>query len=296
VKSAATGRGLDRVFITGVAPLALSDMSSGYNVAKSIYLLSRFQELCGFTEMEIRRALTAVVADCGQPAEAAETALAQMRLYYNGYCFSDTQQERIYNPTLALYFLDHFQQECQPSSEMLDGNLAMDRGKLAYIGALPGGAGMIVNALEDQPSLSVPVLADRFGVQDVLTGAKDARFMASLLYFRRADVGRAHRVSGITIANSKPGHSGAVCRAAAGAAAARGRGSTGSPARGAIASAKRRPSALVRVHGTAIFQGLLESRLYARERINAQDRFPDAALQRSALFHGIGTSGGTPPR
>jgi hypothetical protein len=184
VKSAATGRGLDRVFITGVAPIALSDMSSGYNVAKNIYLAPRFHDLCGFTETEIKQALEPVAAGCGLPAEEAEAALMQMRLYYNGYSFSDAPREFIYNPTLALYFLDHFQQECQPPSNMLDENLAMDDGKLSYIAGLPGGAGMIVAALHDEEeSLNVPQLAARFGVRDVLAGAKGEVFMASLLYY-----------------------------------------------------------------------------------------------------------------
>jgi hypothetical protein len=67
---------------------------------------------------------------------------------------------------------------------MLDENLAMDDGKLSYIAGLPGGAGMIVAALHDEEeSLNVPQLAARFGVRDVLAGAKGAVFMASLLYY-----------------------------------------------------------------------------------------------------------------
>ncbi len=183
VKAAAAGQGLDRAFITGVAPIVLSDLSSGYNVAKNIYLEPQFQDLCGFTEAEISQSLIAVVADCGLPASEAETALNQMRLYYNGYRFTDAPGDLIYNPTLALYFLDHFQQRCQPPSNMLDSNLAMDRGKLSYIAGLPGGAEMIVDALNDEADLAVPVLADRFGVEDVLTVRKDSDFMASLLYY-----------------------------------------------------------------------------------------------------------------
>ncbi|MGH9839363.1 MAG: AAA family ATPase [Blastocatellia bacterium] len=183
VKAGAAGRGLDRVFITGVAPIVLSDMTSGYNVAKNIYLAPQFQDLCGFTEAEVGVAMKAVAADCGLPAGESETALEQMRLYYNGYCFHDAASEMIYNPTLALYFLDHFQQNCQPPADMLDSNLAMDRGKLSYIAGLPGGAAVIVDALNDDDDLSVPVLADRFGVEDLLTQPKDADFMASLLYY-----------------------------------------------------------------------------------------------------------------
>jgi len=183
VKAAASGWGLDRVFITGVAPIVLSDMTSGYNVAKNIYLSPQFHDLCGFTEAEIGETLNRVVAECGLAANEAEAALDQMRLYYNGYRFSDAPDDLVYNPTLALYFLDHFQQRCQPPSNMLDSNLAMDRGKLSYIAGLPGGGEMIVAALNDAPDLAVTFLADRFGVEDVLAARKDADFMASLLYY-----------------------------------------------------------------------------------------------------------------
>jgi hypothetical protein len=183
VKAAAAGEGLDRAFITGVAPIVLSDMSSGYNVAENIYLDPHFHDLCGFTEAEISRALAEVVAGCGQPATDAAQALTQMRLYYNGYRFTDALADLIYNPTLALYFLKHYQSQCQTPANMLDDNLAMDRGKLSYIAGLPRGAEVIVKALEDDADLAVPVLAHRFGVEDVINLQKDTTFMASLLYY-----------------------------------------------------------------------------------------------------------------
>ena len=45
IKSASTGRGLDRVFITGVSPVVLSAITSGYNVAENIYQHSEFNAL-----------------------------------------------------------------------------------------------------------------------------------------------------------------------------------------------------------------------------------------------------------
>ncbi len=183
VKSAATGGGVERVFITGVAPIVMSDMTSGYNVAENIYLAPEFDDLCGFTETEISDTVKLVAADCGLSASEAETVLADMRLYYNGYRFSPVQQNLIYNPTLALYFLKYYQNNCAPPTNMLDSNLAMDRGKLSYIAALPGGAEVIVQALNDETTVSVPTLADRFGVEDVIVAHKDPRFMLSLLYY-----------------------------------------------------------------------------------------------------------------
>ena len=183
IKAAAAGDGLDRVFITGVAPIVMSDMTSGYNIAENIYLAPEFEDLCGFTETEISDTVKRLTAECGQSASEAEVVLADMRVHYNGYRFSAVQQDLVYNPTLALYFLKHYQNNCAPPPDRLDSNLAMDRNKLSYIAALPGGAKVIVQALNDETTVSVPTLADRFGVEDVLAAYKDPRFMVSLLYY-----------------------------------------------------------------------------------------------------------------
>ena len=52
----AAGRGLERVFITGVSPVVLSDVTSGYNVAKNVSLEPAFHDLCGFWEAEVAEA------------------------------------------------------------------------------------------------------------------------------------------------------------------------------------------------------------------------------------------------
>ena len=57
VKSSTDGSGFDRSFITGVSPVVMSDITSGYNIAKNIYLDSAFNDLCGFHEKEVGEAL-----------------------------------------------------------------------------------------------------------------------------------------------------------------------------------------------------------------------------------------------
>lgn len=64
VKAASAGRGLDKVFITGVSPLVMSDLTSGYNVAVNIYLEPEWNDLCGFTEAEVTVTVTQLVKDC----------------------------------------------------------------------------------------------------------------------------------------------------------------------------------------------------------------------------------------
>ena len=139
VKSAASGQGLDRVFITGVSPIVMSDVTSGYNVAKDIYLLPELNALCGFGETETEEIVNRVAESCGYSAAQADEAVRMMRSFYNGYRFSRAEVPKVYNPTLTFYFLDYWQRYCQYPHEMLDGNMAMDRNKIAYIAGLPRG-------------------------------------------------------------------------------------------------------------------------------------------------------------
>ena len=180
---AGAGRGIDRVFITGVSPIVLSDMTSGYNVGEDIYLKAAFNDLCGFTEAEIAVVLERLAAEGQRGTWSPAEALDLMRTFYNGYCFSEDSRERLYNPTLSLYFLKALQTDGHYPREMLDENLAMDRGKLSYIAELPHGEEVLAQALNGEEGILIPRLAKRFGVADVLTAVKDQPFMASLLYY-----------------------------------------------------------------------------------------------------------------
>jgi hypothetical protein len=179
VKAAASGQGLDRVFITGVSPVVLSDMTSGYNVATSIYLEPKFNELCGFTEVELSEILHNLSFD----ADQQNHALNLMRTFYNGYRFSTKSETSVYNPTLTLYFLKKLQENGSYPEYMLDENLSMDRNKLVYISQLPHGEEVLIKALSGGDSVVIPQLARRFGVEDMLTAVKDETFMVSLMYY-----------------------------------------------------------------------------------------------------------------
>jgi hypothetical protein len=79
--------------------------------------------------------------------------------------------------------MEHFQETGHYPNNMLDENLAMDRGKITYISKLPGGERVILDALNSEQPLTIDRLAARFGVEDVVSAVKDHTFMASLLYF-----------------------------------------------------------------------------------------------------------------
>ena len=158
----------DRTFMTGVSPVVMSDITSGYNIAKNIYLKPQFNDLCGFTEKEIADSLEQIEEECGFEKGQGSAALDIMREYYNGYSFDYKALKNIYNPTLALYFFDSFYENCEYPERMLDSNLAADEAKLKYISGIPGGGELFMNLLENDNQLTISELEDRFGIKRML--------------------------------------------------------------------------------------------------------------------------------
>ncbi|MFZ4791362.1 MAG: AAA family ATPase [Candidatus Competibacteraceae bacterium] len=183
IKDGAEGRGIDRVFLTGVSPVVLSDITSGYNVTENLSQRPRFYDLCGFTETELRAALETVAVAHDLDASQVETALNLMRDFYNGYRFSSGLEDRIYNPTLALYFLKRLAEDGVFPEQLLDDNLAMDRNRIQYVARLPHGETLVNRALNPTEPLTISQLVNRFGVQDMLTAPKNPDFLATLLYY-----------------------------------------------------------------------------------------------------------------
>lgn len=184
IKAGASEGKIARVFITGVSPLVLSDMTSGYNVATSIYLEPRFNGLCGMSHSELEGLVAKVMQACGQDTVEQAGVLNTMKQFYNGYRFCDKPDSPlVYNPTLCFYFLRHYQRECSPPRQLLDGNLAMDASRIRFIANLPGGASVIGNILDEQNPVVVPYLENQFGVEQLHRLQHDARYMVSLLYF-----------------------------------------------------------------------------------------------------------------
>ena len=183
IKDGSEGRGIDRVFLTGVSPVVLSDMTSGYNVTKDLTHLDDYYDLCGFTADELAAALAGVLKDRLLPAEQGVEILELLQYFYNGYQFGESDNPRLYNPTLALYFLDYFSRYGRYPRQMLDENLAMDRNRIQYVARLPHGETLINRALNPAEPLTISQLVNRFGVQDMLTAPRNPDFFATLLYY-----------------------------------------------------------------------------------------------------------------
>ena len=127
-----SGGGLERLFITGVSPITLDDVTSGFNIGKNISLAPEFNTLLGFTEAEVR-GLLQTYHDAGALSLDLESALDIMRDWYDGYRFAKDADETVYNTDMVLYFLDAAMPNKRIPDDLIDVNVRIDYGKLRHL-------------------------------------------------------------------------------------------------------------------------------------------------------------------
>ena len=126
------GGGVERLFITGVSPVTLDDVTSGFNIGKNISLEPDFNEMVGFTAAEVRH-LVEMYRDLGVFNQDVETALGIMGEWYNGYRFSEEAATDLYNSDMVLYYLDHSIPNRRVPNYLIDTNVRIDYGKLRHL-------------------------------------------------------------------------------------------------------------------------------------------------------------------
>ena len=127
-----SGGGLERLFITGVSPITLDDVTSGFNIGKNISLHPDFNEMVGFTEAEVRR-LVETYRDLGVFNQEVATAMGTMGQWYNGYRFARTADTDLYNSDMVLYYLDNSIPNREVPEYLIDTNVRIDYGKLRHL-------------------------------------------------------------------------------------------------------------------------------------------------------------------
>jgi len=93
------------VFITGVLPITMDDLASGFNIARFITLNPQFEYLLGFTQPETDRLVDEIYRDYDLNPSTRREVDEIIRTQYNGYRFVNPRGEAIYNPTILMNFL-----------------------------------------------------------------------------------------------------------------------------------------------------------------------------------------------
>ena len=127
-----SGGGIERLFITGVSPVTMDDVTSGFNIGTNVSLHPDFNEMVGFTEAEVRR-LVESYRDLDVFNQDVDTAMGIMGQWYNGYRFAKTAETDLYNTDMVLYYLKDSIPNREVPDELIDANVRIDYGKLRHL-------------------------------------------------------------------------------------------------------------------------------------------------------------------
>ena len=117
---------IDRIFITGVAPITLDSLTSGFNIGSDKTQNSKFNEMMGFTKDE----LITMMQELELSKQEQEEILPIMKENYDGYKFALDGREKIYNSNMCLYFLNNYIEQRKIPNQLIDVNIASDYSKL----------------------------------------------------------------------------------------------------------------------------------------------------------------------
>jgi hypothetical protein len=129
IKKATRDSVVQRLFITGVSPITLDSLTSGFNISTNLSTDINFHQMMGFDEKEVTKLLQKI----GTHKNNLSIVLDDLRVWYDGYLFNINAKNHVYNPDMVLYFAQYYQQYKKYPDTLLDNNIASDYSKIRNI-------------------------------------------------------------------------------------------------------------------------------------------------------------------
>ena len=124
----------ERIFITGVSPVTLDDVTSGFNIGWHISTKPEFNQMLGFSQEEVRKMFAYYKEVGGIPATSdIEAMIDEMKPWYDNYCFSKKAletQSKVFNCDMVIYYLRNYMDYGQAPDQMIDPNTRTDYNKM----------------------------------------------------------------------------------------------------------------------------------------------------------------------
>lgn len=124
----------ERIFMMGVSPVTLDDVTSGYNIGWHISTKEEFNQMLGFSTEDVREMFTYYKSEGKIPADSdIEAIIKEMKPWYDNYCFSEDAlltQSKVFNCDMVLYYLRNYMSRGQSPKEMIDPNTKTDYNKM----------------------------------------------------------------------------------------------------------------------------------------------------------------------
>ena len=124
----------ERIFMMGVSPVTLDDVTSGFNIGWNISIKPEFDEMLGFSTTDVVEMFTYYKEHGSIPADSNIDAIVNdMKPWYDNYCFAKQalkKKTRMFNCDMVLYYLRNYMDAGCPPEEMIDPNTRTDYGKM----------------------------------------------------------------------------------------------------------------------------------------------------------------------
>lgn len=124
----------ERIFMMGVSPVTLDDVTSGFNIGWNISIKPEFDEMLGFSTTDVVEMFTYYKEHGSIPVDSDIDAIVNdMKPWYDNYCFAEEalkKKTRMFNCDMVLYYLRNYMDNgCSPR-QMIDPNTRTDYGKM----------------------------------------------------------------------------------------------------------------------------------------------------------------------
>ena len=132
---AGTDSTIKRCFVTGVSPVTMDDLTSGFNIGTNYSLSPEFNEMTGFNEEEVRAMLDYYATTC-QFHHSTDGLIEAMKPWYDNYCFAEQSYggTTMYNSNMVLYFVDNYiRNGGYMPRNMVEENIRVDYNKLRML-------------------------------------------------------------------------------------------------------------------------------------------------------------------
>ena len=124
----------ERIFMMGVSPVTLDDVTSGYNIGWNISIKPEFNEMLGFSTQDVVDMFTYYKEHGAIPADSDIDAIVEdMKPWYDNYCFAKQslyKDTRMFNCDMVLYYLRNYMSYGRAPEQMIDPNTKTDYGKM----------------------------------------------------------------------------------------------------------------------------------------------------------------------
>ncbi|WP_221658402.1 ATP-binding protein [Bacteroides salyersiae] len=173
----------ERIFMTGVSPVTLDDLTSGFNIGWNISTDFQFNMMLGFSEKDVREMLQ-YYKDAGQHSGDIDAMIAEMKPWYDNYCFSEEslgRDPKMFNCDMVFYYLRHYITLGKSPKEMIDPNTRTDYNKmkkLIQLDRLDGDRKGVLRRITEEGEI-VTTLTTTFSATEIA----DPEIFPSLLFY-----------------------------------------------------------------------------------------------------------------